>query len=164
MSLAELRSRWAIGEGAPVRQLVVAANAPHRASPFDQVGVKRPRSVWPLTDLKLPLASMPTGLGRSRTFEIRPATERLIQLADALLMTVNTDAKSSTSIYEAFKSYHAIHPEIEIGACFLLFLLDAVSQGLKASSAKTYGRQSASVARTRSTFKSKTCSSALTAP
>ena len=116
MSLAELRSRWAIGEGTPVRQLVVAANAPHRASPFDQVGVKRPRSVWPLTDLKLPLASMPTGLGRSRTFEIRPATERLIQLADALLMTVNTDAKSSTSIYEAFKSYHAIHPEIEIGA------------------------------------------------
>lgn len=155
MSLADLRRQWVVPESAPLRQLVVASNLPTRRSPFDAGGCKRQRDEWLLTEMKLPQTSLPSGLGRGRTFEVRKVSGKLLELADTLLMAVNSDAKASTSIYETFKTFEKMNPKMPRDICLLLFLLDIVSQGIKASSAITYGRQIlGAINRTGEVFKS----------
>jgi hypothetical protein len=141
MSLADLRKKWLVPGAAPLRQLVISSNVLARQSPFDSTGTKRTRDEWVLTEMKLPQASLPSGQGRGRTFEVRKVSDKLVELADALLLAVNSDAKSSTSIFETFKSFEKLNPKMSRDVCLLLFLVDIVSQGIKASSAITYGRQ-----------------------
>lgn len=93
-----------------------------------------------LTCLNLPVAALPSGGGRSRSFIVRPVPSRTVELAESLLMSVNTDAKAMHSIYETFLEFRQLNPGLRDDVAFLLFLIDAVVQGLKASSAITYGR------------------------
>jgi hypothetical protein len=65
-----------------------------------------------------------------------------VELAEALLMEVNTDAKSMTSLMNVFAEFLRLNAEYEknLDVALMLFVLDAVIQGLKASSGVTYGR------------------------
>ena len=138
-SLQELRQQWNVPPNATLRAVMTTANAPMRANPFTTGPTKRPREIA-LTELKLPLASLPSASGRGRTFEIRVVPDRVVELAEQLLMLVNPDAKSMASIFATFQDFMRVNPRLGIDVAFLLFLFDAVAQGLKASSAITYGR------------------------
>jgi len=136
-TLEELRERWA-KKDASVLQMVRASN--QVANPFE-ASRRRPREELKLTELRLPLSSLPSGVGRGRTFELRKVPARVIQLAETLLMAVNTDAKSMTSLYECFLKFKEINGlEEKDDIALLLFLLDIVAQGIKITSAITYGR------------------------
>ncbi len=139
-SLDELRKDWLLSRSGSLKDVVLAANQAPRANPFAAVGEKRNRDEWNLTALRLPMSAAPSGAGRGRTFVARKVTGRLLALADAMLLAVNTDAKSMSSLMAMFDEFETLNIGIPRDGCFLLFLLDAVSQGIKASSAVTYGR------------------------
>lgn len=139
-SFRELAQRWRMPEERPtVQQLVTAASQPERATPFSHLVQKREREM-DLTVLRLPKESLPTGNGRGRTFEVRKVPERTIDLCNTLLMATNTDAKSMASLYETFQRFSEVNVKQEKDVRFMLFLVDIVVQGIKPSSAVTYGK------------------------
>jgi hypothetical protein len=93
-----------------------------------------------LTSLNLPLAALPANKGRGRTFEVRTLPEKVIQLGEAMLMTVNSDAKTMESLFQTFQDFLRKNPRLALDQGFLLFHIDIVVQGIKSSSATTYAR------------------------
>lgn len=137
-SIDKLRQQWNMTGESSMATLLRAANQPQRTSPFDVVPVASTGG-WPLTNLLLPVVPPPRK--RERTFVVREVPQRTIELANAMLLAVNTDAASMTSIVKTFEEFRIKNPKIDaIDKCLLLFILDAVVQGLAASSGMTYMR------------------------
>lgn len=91
-----------------------------------------------LNVFKLPNVDMKK---RPRSWEIRPVPARTIELAKVMFSAVNTDAQSMISLMATFAEFQVKNPSITaIDEAIMLFLLDAVVQGLAASSATTYLR------------------------
>jgi hypothetical protein len=112
-SFAELTKKWNSPIVEPrVSQMIALAARPERVSPWEaaiETSRKRQREL-DLTDLRLPKEALPSGKGRGRTFEIRRVPGRVVELTEALLMTINTDAKSMTSLVLDFEKFHSLNP------------------------------------------------------
>ena len=121
----------------PLSAVVAHAAKPDRMNPF--IANDRP-SGWELTELRLPKS---TGDRRpcARKFVVRTVPRRTVELADALLLQVNSDARAMASLFDVFAEFRVKNPLItEIDAALMLFIIDIIVQGIKASSAQTYLR------------------------
>ena len=133
----QLMLKWGLPPDASIAAMVKEAARPERATPFTPQVRQRD---WGLNELRLPKRAE-EHQGRGRTFVVREVPGRVLDLADALLLGVNPDAKSMCSLMATFAEFQKKNPKILGTDCqLMLFIIDIVVQGLKASSALTYLR------------------------
>lgn len=149
-SLSKLAAEWSLsGSGLKVRDLIAVAATPERASPFDASSVKRPRdATLELDEWRLPPEAR-DGARRERIFVARAVPGRVVSLTRTLLMAVNSDARAMESIMVVFEEFQRLNPRLSKEEALLLFGVDMVVQGMKASSAGTYARTIMSAFRRR---------------